>query len=249
MGKERIHLLDAVRGLAVLLMVVFHVFFTFGKIFGFPFFQEGYLTARSFASPVISTLFIFSCAYSCLLSKNNLRRGLIILAVALGMSVVTVFLLPLIGINGEGIRFGILHFLAVAVLISPLLLKLVRKIPAYVTIPLFILLAFGTRDLMNDGFFSLPVTDPIQGANLLFPFGIYHGDFYSADYYPLLPWILVFGIGCALAVRFPPDKLPDFCFRKKCPPLEFLGRHALIIYIVHQPVIYGLGLLFQLLFA
>ena len=245
MAKERIRLLDAGRGLAVALMVVFHAFFTLGMIVGFSFFRDAYLAVRSFAPPVISTLFIFSCAYSCLLSGNNLRRGLVILAVALGMSFVTIVLLPLLGIEGEGIRFGILHFLAVAVLLSPLMMKLVRKVPVFVTVPLFAVLAFGTRDLMNEGFFSLPVTDPLRGANLLFPFGIYHGDFYSADYYPLLPWLFVFGIGCALAVRFPPDRLPAFCFQKICPPLEFLGRHALILYIIHQPVIYGLGLLAQ----
>ena len=101
MAKERIRLLDAGRGLAVALMVVFHAFFTLGMIVGFSFFRDAYLAVRSFAPPVISTLFIFSCAYSCLLSRNNLRRGLVILAVALGMSFVTIVLLPLWQMGSE----------------------------------------------------------------------------------------------------------------------------------------------------
>ena len=245
--KKRIHMLDAVRGMAVLLMVVFHAFFTYGVLFGFPFFQRGYAAAEEIAPPVISTLFIFSCAYSCLLSKNNIRRGLIIFAVAMGMSVVTIWILPLLGIEGEGIWFGILHCLGICVLLSPLLFRLLRKIPWYLSIPVLLVLAIGTRSLMREGFFGVEVQDPIQSVNLLFPFGIFHGDFYSADYYPLFPYLFVFAIGCVLALRFPPEKLPARFYQKICPPLEWLGRHALVIYVVHQPLLYAVGFAAQTL--
>jgi len=34
-------------------------------------------------------------------------------------------------------------------------------------------------------------------------------------------------------------KLPPLFYRAKCAPLAFLGRHALLIYVAHQPVLYG----------
>ena len=63
-------------------------------------------------------------------------------------------------------------------------------------------------------------------------------DFGSSDYFPLIPWCFLFLTGfylhglCGkqiLAVRW-----------KGIAPLNLIGRHALGIYMLHQPVIYGL---------
>ena len=238
---KRIRILDLIRGLAVVMMVTYHLFYTFGAVLGFPFFKRGYLATMDIAPPIIATLFILTCAYSCQLAKSNVKRGAVIFAVAMGLTAATCYILPLMGMDGEGIRFGILHFLGVAVMLSPLLFKIIRTIPAWLGIPLNIVLAIGTRNLMVRGFFGIPVKDPIQSVNVLFPFGIYHGSFYSADYYPLLPWIFVFAIGCFIALKIPRKSLPKFAYKAICPPVEFLGRHALIIYVIHQPIIFAVG--------
>ena len=231
------------------MMLIFHCFFTFGMIFGFPFCRKAYLALESIAPPVISVLFLFACAYSCTLSRNNVKRGLLTWGAALALSAVTIWVLPLMGMENEGIYFGILHFLGTAMLLSPLLLRLVRKVPWQVGVPLNLVLAVGTRQLTAQGFFGIPVRDPFQGANILFPLGIYHGAFYSADYYPVFPWIFVFILGCYAALWLPKEKLPERCFRRFCPPVEFLGRHSLPVYLVHQPVIYGIGLLLRFAFS
>lgn len=245
--KKRIRLLDLLRGCAAIAMVLYHTTFTFGAVYGFPFFFKLFTATKNIAQPVIATTFILVCAYSSSLSRGNAKRGARIFAVALGLSLVTCFILPLIGITGAEIRFGILHFLGIAVMLSPLLYKLAGKINFYLGIVICIALAVGSRDLYAYGFFGVPVKDPIQNFNVLFPFGIYHAPFYSSDYSPLLPWIFVFLLGCFIAVKLPKDRLPAFCYQKMCPPIEFLGRHALLIYVVHQPVIFGVAELVSLI--
>ena len=76
-------------------------------------------------------------------------------------------------------------------------------------------------------------------------------SFFSTDYFPLLPWLCLFLCGfflrtlpggkergrtADLTVKESPD-----CLSGRC--LAWLGRHSLLIYMLHQPVIYGLFVL------
>ena len=67
--------------------------------------------------------------------------------------------------------------------------------------------------------------------------------FHSSDYFPLIPWMFLYLCGYFLwrAVghrRRVMEKLkPGFA------PLAFLGRHSLLIYLLHQPVLMGVFLL------
>ena len=65
-------------------------------------------------------------------------------------------------------------------------------------------------------------------------------DFFSTDYFSLVPWCFLFLAGYFLhrllegpLARWDPDAL-------RCPPLEALGRQSLPVYMIHQPVIYGI---------
>ena len=67
-------------------------------------------------------------------------------------------------------------------------------------------------------------------------------SFFSTDYFPLLPWLFLFWAGyflhfCMGRARMEPLR------RSVCAPLGWLGRHSLGIYLLHQPVIYGVLLL------
>ena len=73
-------------------------------------------------------------------------------------------------------------------------------------------------------------------------FGFLPFDFYSTDYFALLPWLVLFLAGyflhfCMGRARMEPLR------RSVCAPLGWLGRHSLGIYLLHQPVIYGVLLL------
>ena len=63
-------------------------------------------------------------------------------------------------------------------------------------------------------------------------------DFFSTDYFPLLPWLFLFWVGYflhQLAGRAGMEPLR----RSVCPPLGWMGRHSLVLYLLHQPVILG----------
>ena len=67
---------------------------------------------------------------------------------------------------------------------------------------------------------------------------------YSADYYPLMPWIFLFFVGTFLGRFFKNGTAPKFFKADVLQPIGFIGRHTLIIYLLHQPIIYGAMYLF-----
>ena len=61
------------------------------------------------------------------------------------------------------------------------------------------------------------------------------------DYMHLIPWMGVFLIGAAIGKVCYTDKRslfpkPSDTLCKIKAPIEFLGRHSLIVYLIHQPI-------------
>lgn len=244
-GKtRRIVLMDELRGFAVFCMVFYHGFYTLGFLFGnkvgvyfFNFFMP--------AEPFFAGLFMFISGISSDLSHSNLKRGLKLLLVALGLTLVT-----FVFIRDDIIIFGILHFLSVCMVLYGFL-KPVSDKYKFLWVPIIVcaILFFITKDIQNGYLWVLPGTkamlpSQLYASNILAPLGIHNEYFQSADYFPLLPWIFVFAAGTFFGKPAAEGKFPEFTYRSQVPPLSWFGRHALIIYIVHQPVIYGLCLLF-----
>jgi len=250
--KPRIHLLDSLRGLAVFCMVFYHGFLFLHEGFGFQF------AGRLFgffqpAQPFFASLFIVISGVSSRLSRSNTARGLKLLAVALGMSAVTIYILPLLGMEGAGIYFGILHLLAISMLIFAALGPLTDKVPAVhgllICLTLY-LLTFGVAEGYI-GFMGYPIiTLPraLYETGFLFPLGFFDESFASADYFPVLPNLFMFLAGTFIGVYAKEGKLPPRAYRDYARPLSFLGRHALVIYIAHAPVIYGVCYLVEIIF-
>lgn len=91
----------------------------------------------------------------------------------------------------------------------------------------------GTRGLFSfGGIFGLLLT------GLGFP----QPGFYSTDYFSLLPWIFLFWAGLFLhrflALR---GVFSRPGFHLKFPVLNWMGRHSLLLYLLHQPVLYLLA--------
>ena len=69
-------------------------------------------------------------------------------------------------------------------------------------------------------------------------FGFYPWWFYSTDYFALLPWLFLFWAGYFLYGIVGRQRMePLHC--SVCPPLGWMGRHSLVLYLLHQPVILG----------
>lgn len=67
--------------------------------------------------------------------------------------------------------------------------------------------------------------------------GIRGGDFYSSDYFPIFPWVFLFFSGGILGKVFLKSRREERHDEVEFRVLKFLGRHSLIIYLVHIPVI------------
>jgi uncharacterized membrane protein len=71
------------------------------------------------------------------------------------------------------------------------------------------------------------------------PFGITSPSFSAFDYFPLIPWLGIFLAGAALGKTVYASKRSLLPWQMPPNFVNFAGRHALVIYIVHQPVIMG----------
>ena len=119
---------------------------------------------------------------------------------------------------------------------------LLRRVPPAVGVAVSALLFWGTYPTMN-GFWNLP------GGRLALPQALYASyttaylgfmpkSFFSTDYFPLLPWLFLFWVGYFLHHLVGRRRLAPLR-RSVCPPLGWMGRHSLVLYLLHQPVILG----------
>ena len=241
--RRRIIFLDEARGLCIVCMVFFHMFFDLAYIFNF---QIGYNLYNFFlpAQPIFAGVFIAICGICCRLSKSNLKRSGIIAAAALAVTIATLVLSKFNIV--EPIYFGILHLLAVSVFIFAILHPLLDKIHPIAGIVVCIVLTVLLWNIQRGqiGIGPISITFDRNTPELLaLPFGIGETRLYASDYFPILPWIFIFFAGTFLGKYFASPKLPEFFYKRHVPPLHMIGRHSLLIYILHQPVIYGLLML------
>ncbi|MDR1891721.1 MAG: DUF1624 domain-containing protein [Oscillospiraceae bacterium] len=237
----RYHLLDEIRGFAIICMVFFHGFYLLGYVFNlsagqtlFDFFNP--------AQPFFAGAFIFISGICCRFSHSNAKRGGILLAVSLALTAATTGLSELdIGVD-EIILFGILHFLATAMLLFALLRRLFDKIPPLTQIPLFIFLFLLFWNVQSGrlgiGLFSVQLPNIVTDSVFLYPLGLHSALFFSADYFPVFPWLFLFLCGSAFGIYANRGKFPRFAAASHSRPLQFVGRNSLVIYLFHQPVLY-----------
>lgn len=217
MRQQRIEEIDFARGTAIVLMVIFHIIFDLTEYYSFPF---NYLSGFWFyIGKAAAILFILVCGISSTISTRSFRHGLTILGWGMVLTAVTYFSHP-----QQYIRFGILHLLGLSLLSCPLIHQL--RPPQAAACGLAVILA-GTL-----------IKKIAVAADYGLIFGLPGPLFSSLDYYPLFPWYGIFLLGTATGKLLYPNKkslLPTH-FRL-ANPVNRLGRHSLLIYLVHQPVI------------
>lgn len=239
--KRRYHLLDEIRGIAVLCMIFYHSFYTAAFLFENEFAQKLYNFFMP-AEPFFACVFIVISGICTQFSRSNLRRGIILGLIAAAISVITVFVLPKYGFVYCEIYFGILHLLSVGILLSSVLNKIFEKSVPSVLIVIFAVLFFATYNFsfgeIGLGRYVYTLPETFSSNNSLFFLGCYGGDFFSADYFPLIPWLFMFLCGECIGVYAKRGKFPNFFLKKRVAVFAFFGRHALWFYLLHQPVIY-----------
>ncbi len=239
-GKRRIHMLDEIRGLAILCMVVHHTLLDIGDVLGLSWGYDAFEKLKA-VQPIFWMAFIIISGMCTRLSRNPARRGALVLVFAAGITLVTCFIMPRLGYSGMEIWFGILHCLGVCMVVAGLLMPLIKKIDyrvgASVCAALFALTYGIDSKTMLFGLIRLP--DSLYRFNAFAPLGFYGKGFFSADYFPLLPWIFVFLFGAFVGQLATDECLPETMYKKRSKLLSFVGRNSLWVYVAHQPVIYA----------
>jgi uncharacterized membrane protein len=228
----RLPAIDALRGVAIAAMVVYHFAWDL-RFFGFTSADvAGDLGWRLFARAIAGS-FLALVGVSLVLATRNglrpnrfLRRLAMIAAAAAAVTVATRVIFP-----ESYVFFGILHAIA---LFSVLGLAFVRApLGVVVAAALFCFLA---PRFMSGGLFDHPA--------LLFV-GLASYDPRSNDFVPIFPWFGVVLAGIA-AARLAPRLWPERSAVRfpggstALTPLAWAGRHSLVIYLLHQPLLFGL---------
>jgi uncharacterized membrane protein len=235
--KSRIEIIDGIRGIAIIAMVIYHALYDINQIFyiDLSFFGVNIFQVLGYLEPPFAGIFILLSGVSSRLSHSNLKRGLQLAGVAILLTIGTIIYSNISGDN-ESIYFGILHFLSAAIIIFALLKPWLDKIPTYVSLPLWTVLFVVTFNIWGSYFIDIP---GIFGFTL-FAFGIPSTNFFSSDYFPIVPWIFIFLIGTVLGVYVKQRRFPEKFYTTKMPFFAFAGRNTLLIYIIHQPIVFGI---------
>ena len=215
--------LDALRGLGIFLMVIFHFCYDL-TLFGLaeiPIYSDFYWIAFRYC---ILTLFLSSVGMSLYLHHKreinwlSYRRRLLLLAAnALLITAVTY-----ITLREQYIFFGILHLIAVSSLLGLLFLRLG-----------WLNLLLGLAVLFIGFNYGHPIFNQF-GLRWLGMLTVATG---SADFTPIFPWFGLVLLGMFIAYLLG-NKI--YIGGPGLGPFALAGRYGLWIYMLHQPILWGI---------
>lgn len=226
--KSRIWELDALRGVCILCVIVVHFLFDLSFFGGLDLTLPAWYV---FIQEYGGAIFVVLSGICVTLGSKSVRRGLIVFACGMLITAVTYGMYRL-GMSGADVvvKFGVLHLLGVCMLVYPAFKKLP---PAMLTVLGLVIAITGYA-----------IRGIIVPQRWLFPLGLTYEGFTSSDYFPLFPQLGYFLIGAAIgktAYREKKTLLPGSF--QKTPVARFFcwcGRQSLFIYLLHQPIVYGL---------
>lgn len=239
--EKRFWEIDFLRGVAIILMISFH--FTFDlSFFGiYPLnISSGFLW---YFPRIIAGIFIFLVGISLYLSFSRaklsgtivrersfffkyLKRGLWIFSLGFFITLITWIFIP-----GDFVIFGILQFIGLAIILQYPFLSFSER---------YQYLNLGTGLIFIAlGLYLVSFT---FNFNWLLWLGFVPQNLQTVDYFPLLPWLGLVSLGIFSGGilyknykrRF---KLLDLSHFSPTRPFCFLGRHSLLIYFIHQPIL------------
>ncbi len=241
-NTQRYWEIDFFRGIAIIMMITYHIMFdlSFLQIISFPLHSTPFLI---FLYP-IGTLFLLLVGISLVLSYQRyyfkkrkhtrfikyFKRGLFLFTVALFITIVT-WIYPHDGF----IVFGVIHCIAISIILSYWFIPRPNIALSIGFIVIFLGFFIKTISTTNPYLFWLGITTP---------------SFYTLDYFPLIPWLGVVFIGIFFGHHIYPYLEKKYTTNQTQPkitqPLTILGKHSLIVYLVHQPILFAiLYLLFE----
>lgn len=237
-SSSRYALLDELRGAALISMMLYHGMWDLVFLVGLE--ADWYLGVPGHVWQVATcSIFILLSGFCVPLGHKTIRRGALVFGGGVLVTLVTWIFMP-----ADLVVFGILTFMGSAMILTGLVRPLLERVPAWAGFAgsaVLFLLAYE----INRGYISFlgmylgTVPSGWNANNLTAFLGFPQPGFYSTDYFSLFPWLFLYWAGFFLHKAVGRERMEPLR-RSICPPLGWMGRHSLILYLLHQPVIYGL---------
>jgi len=225
---KRIWEIDFARGIAVIMMIIYHLLWSL-RYFNILQFKDNLwilIFARS-----IPTIFFLIVGISLVLSYNKgrklnyyFKRGIKVISLGLIVSFLAWFLFS------ENAILGVLTFIGISIILGSFFVNF-KKLNLILGFLFIILGLIFSKIKVN--------------FNEFIWIGLTPNNFYPIDYFPLFPWFGIILIGIALGNFLYASgkslfKEPKQNFVKI---INFMGRHALIFYFIHNIIIFGILIL------
>ena len=227
-ASHRNSFLDLLKGIGVMGMIAYHALFDLillGEKFHLT--NNVILWALKFGAIPVASIFIFVAGVNSQKLGTEklfvLKKSFYSLVLAsIVISVVTYFTL-----GSAWIRFGIIHFLLLMVIINNFIFSNFKKRYLLLFLLGVILFSSQTEHLA------------IDGNSYLSHLFSYESDLKAVDHVPLIPWISVYIAGILSAPFFQDNSyVLSFGINSLGGRLcNLLGRNSLTIYMLHQPII------------
>ncbi|MEK6923181.1 MAG: heparan-alpha-glucosaminide N-acetyltransferase [Nanoarchaeota archaeon] len=220
--------IDFARGLAITGMILFHFIWNL-NYFGYTNFNL-YSGLLGIFQKTIAITFLLLVGIGLTLSANGrehyefwfLKRGLFIFGLGMLITAFTFLFFK------EGlIFFGVLHLIGASIILA---IPFAKHIYASIVTGLTIIAA---------GLY-------LQTLTFDFPYLLWLGFFYPTttfDYYPILPWFGVILIGTAFGNLLYKNGKRIIELKYYNSIISKLGKYSLLIYFIHQPILFGLLML------
>lgn len=236
---NRYTLIDILRGLAVIAMIVYHTVWDLVYVHGVEVGDfSAYNQNRFVIQRIIRWSFIILSGFCFQMGKHKLRRGLTVFGGGVIITLVTMVVMPAFPIH-----LGVLTFMGSAMLLMILPDKVLRYVNGWVgfglSLALFLVSEFIPEGILGRGSWSLELPWQLYANYFTAWLGMPSPLFYSADYVPMIPWIFGFCMGYFTYSIFKKHNWLCVLSCVRFKPLEWIGRNALIIYMLHQPIVYG----------
>lgn len=262
--ESRIGYIDFFRGLAIINMIIYHTLYDLKYVFylKMDFFS---IDKWYFYQQYICISFIFLSGFSGNFSKKLLKNSIKLMIISIIISLVT------INVSDDlAIYFGVLHFLSFSMFAIYFYDKLEKTIfkntekansktyiflGILVNLIVFLYLKSSIYQNSEVYMYLYSIFNKIPFSYII---GFPNGDFYSADYFPIIPWIFLSFLGyfCGKLAKYKNIKDEDKAGKNSKNSLEInklpkkeenilikfvklLGKNSLKIYIIHQVIIYG----------
>lgn len=257
--SNRLLRIDEIRGFTLISMILYHFMWDLKNLAGFKLnFFIGPIGEVWQKSICISFILISGFCFS--MGKNRFKRSLIVFLGGTLITAITIVFMP-----ENRIVFGVLTFLGFAGMIMIPINKAIAYIESVLNKSTFDLTMIIGNLLLFIVFYPVNYGYIFVFRKVLLPKYLYKGymatflgfsdpHFFSQDYFSIFPWMFLYCLGYFLyklfidnmsTIKASGNAVIDYLKKGRFSIISRIGKKTLLIYMLHQPVLYVITLIIQ----